>query len=115
MKRAYLESSDEGAFVKEVLGSIESATEHDAKMEVLSRAFMTMRGWCYAWAALILEEGSQTREEGVMELLKASAMYYPEGEWRCFGELLYPKEGPMIARIIKAAKDKPTHRKGCAE
>lgn len=111
MKRVYVDSPDEAAFIKEVLRSVESATDHEAKMQVLSRALMTMRGWCYAQAAVILGEGPPTREEGVVELFKAAAMYYPEGEWRRFGELLYPKEGPMMERLLEVAKNKTGPRK----
>ncbi len=105
MKRVHVETPDSGkAFIEEVLRSLEKASDHNEKIEILVKAFMTMRGWCYAAAALTLEEGSQTREEGVIALFKGAAMYYPEGQWRRFGELLYPKEGPMMARMVEAAK-----------
>ncbi len=104
MERVHFDIPDERAFIEEVLHSVESFKDHAAKVTVLAKTFMALRGRCYAEAAIMFDEAPPTREEAVMKLLKLSAMYYPEGEWRRFGDLLYPKEGPLIARVLEAVK-----------
>ncbi len=103
MKKVHFDIPDEPAFLDEVLRSVENAPDQDAKIKVLTKAFMAFRGFSFAQAALMLDEAPPAREDAVTELLTGAAMYYPEGEWRRFGELLYPKEGPMWQRVVEAA------------
>ncbi len=104
MKRAHFDCPDEPAFLAEVLRSVESVDGKDEKVKVLARAFRAFRGLCLAQSAISLDEETEAGKDGVTVLLKGAAMHYPEGEWRRFADLLYPKEGPMMERIREAAK-----------
>lgn len=110
MERKHIDIPDERAFLDEVLRSVQSAPNEEAKVRVLAKAFFAFRGWCYAASALMVDDAAPTKDGAVIDLFTAAAMYYPEGYWRRFGELLYPKEGPMLARMIEAAKKRKEPR-----
>ncbi len=104
MLRTHIDIPDERAFLDEVLRSVQAAPDEKGKIEVLAKAFFAFRGWCYATAAMMVDDAPPTKDGPVIDLFTGAAMYYPEGEWKRFGELLYPREGPMLARMIEAAK-----------
>ena len=105
MKRADLDF-DGDAFFGEILRRLDKAQTPEEKRVVLEKMATALRSRTFADVAFIIEDlGVETKI--VEDTLRTSAMFYPEGEWKVLGELLYPKSGPFMARLLAAVKKMP--------
>ena len=88
-------------FADEILKRLAEATDLEAKRMVLEKACHAIRSRTFADAAFLSEE-SDASDKTIQELFHASAMFFTDGPWKKFSELVYTPY--ILDRLKKEAK-----------